>query len=328
MRSLITSLALALLSGLVMAQKPALEFSDPGWDFGRRIQGAVDSKTIEITNNSQRTVKIKISKTCGCIETKARQMTIEAGDTADLYIGLDTKRGEGEIKKFVLLETDDPAQRLYNLPMTGFIETVWNLSSTDINLDKLRRKPGTIASFEISFREGAKTKITMIMSHAGRFDAKQVPIEKGKDGRRRIRVDLALVKGAETGHFEDVILVGSDDKDIPQRMVRLSGQLLTSTTVTPNQLAFGLLKPDVDKSLTLKVVKSDGDGMRVVEVVCENPHIKTEVKEVTKGKVWEVKVTARPKAGQRDLRGTLRIRIDEPGEIVHKVNFYGRVLLP
>jgi uncharacterized protein DUF1573 len=327
MRSLAHVLAFCLFIGTALAQKPALELSEPGWDFGRRIQGAVDARVITVKNTSTRTIKAKVTKTCGCMEVREKKLEIAPGASAELHLGLDTKRGEGAIKKFVLLETDDPNQRLYSLPMTGFIETVWNLDRKDINLDNFQRKDGVITSFEINIRKGHDTKITGMKSHTGSFAMTTVPLET-KDGSRRYRVDLSLAGKIETGYFEDVILVMADDKDIPQRMIRIAGKVMTSTTVTPNSLAFGLLKPGTPKTLTLKVTSTHGNQMQVLGVDCEHAMISTSFREVEKGKVWEVKVTANPEAGTRDLRGILRIRIEEPGQVIQKVNFYGRILLP
>ncbi|MEZ6195645.1 MAG: DUF1573 domain-containing protein [Planctomycetota bacterium] len=327
-RLVLAALVAATLAVPGLAQgKPSLELSSPGWDFGERLQGEVEHKAITIKNVGRRKITAKVTKTCGCIGTTQRTLEIEPGTSVDLQLELDTKRGEGEIKKFVLLETDDPVQRLYSLPMTGVIHQIWSISTYSITLDRIHRGPDVVGHFDIRVRKGHDVKITGILSSTNLIatEMKELPQE---DGSKLYRVELRLEDKIETGYFEDVIVVTSDDKDFPQRAARVSGEILTSTTVSPDSLAFGLLKPGVKKTMKLTVSKPSGDGLRIVEVTCEDDFISTAFHEKEKGRVWEIEVTIDPKEGQKDVRGTIRINYSEPGQVITKVNYYGRVLLP
>ena len=321
-------LVLVLMASATFAQSPEITVSEKGWDFGTRLQGEMDKKVITIANNGDEILVIKkVEVTCGCISTVLNDKVVPVGDNVTLTLKLDTRRGEGEIKKFVILHSNDPKQPRLQMPMTGTINTIWNVSTQILNLGAVKNGAPFETSFTINVRKGHKVKIVNIMTNSG-FLVTEPKRFENEDGSYGWKIKVTLSDKIQTGYFEDIILVQTDDKVIPQRGMRAVGEILSSTKMTPKKLNFGVLVPGRKKTLTIRLEKEQGIGLEVLETNCKDKSISTEIVEVEKGKIYEVKVTVDPKAGERELRGRLHITVEEPGGVVLNVDYYGRILLP
>ncbi|MEE9393882.1 MAG: DUF1573 domain-containing protein [Planctomycetota bacterium] len=325
---ILPALLLLTLCATAAAQNPVLELSESGWDFGERIQGEFDQKVITISNTGQETLVIKkVEVTCGCISVDMPIKVIAVGESADLTLKLDTRRGEGEIKKFVILHSNDPKGSKLKMPMTGTIQTIWNISTHIINLGEVKNGAPFKTSFKVTVRKGYKIKLLNILTNSG-FLLTEPKRFKNEDGSYGWDVTVTLSDKIQTGYFEDLIAVQTDDKVIPQRAMRAVGTILSSTKMSPKKLNFGVLIPGKKKTLTVRLEKEQGTGLEVVETNCSDKMISTEIIVIEEGKIYEVKVTVNPAADQRELRGRLHITVEEPGGVVLNVDFYGRILLP
>ena len=137
-------LALLLCAASGLAQAPRIQFSETAWDFGTRDQGSPgETKIVKVENVGVRELRItELDVTCGCVQPHFRghkpkyfkgaqklDIALAPGASIDLILDLHTERGEGEIKKFVTVKSNDPTQRVVNLPMTGTLKPRWWIAS-------------------------------------------------------------------------------------------------------------------------------------------------------------------------------------------------------
>lgn len=328
LRCLLALAALPLLTSLACGQGGPLVLSQPDWNFGEHLQGGTDSHVITIYNQSDRPVRItKVTVTCGCVTAKVSKNLVDPDDTIQLELKLDSRRGQGVIEKMVIIETDAAQQRKIELPVRGVIHTVWDLSTQSLQFGEVKAGTAATASFRIAIRKGHDVEVVKVLSNTGFLKHELKPF-LDDDGTHGFVVELKLSDRVETGYFEDIILVQTNDEAVPQRGLRVFGEILPATDVSPRHLNFGVLIPGEKKTLKVRLEKSSGGAMRVVQATSTEPMISTEVTEVEPGRVWEIEVTVDPDPDRRELRGVLAIMLDEPGSVTVNVDFAGRILLP
>ncbi len=310
------------------AQKAGLKFSEPGWDFGKREQTDTVSKVIQVTNTGARTVHVKkIELTCGCIEAKLDKMTIGPGESVKLNLRLVATRGEGAIKRFVIIHSDDPFAREVKLPMTGFIRPIWTLDVKGRLLDFGEVKNGASTTKRVTLTVRPEYKIDIVdviaQTSGGDVSVKRTPFKNERGYGWYL--DITLSGQLPTGDFEGITRVETDFSAFRFRGFRLVARIITTTEVSPKVLRPGVLKPGTTWTGEILVTKKLGAGMRVASAFCKDPRVKLDVETIEEGKRYRIKVALTPGPKDTELRGTIAILVDEPGSQNFEVKFRARV---
>ncbi|MCA9321873.1 MAG: DUF1573 domain-containing protein [Planctomycetes bacterium] len=327
-RVLITGLFLVLNAMSAAGQwRPRIEASAPGWDFGVRNQGGKDTHSIALKNVGKAELVIKkVSTTCGCVQPSLPENTrIAAGESATLMLELDTNRGEGEIKKFVIVESNDPIQPKLMLEMTGTIHPAWCFDGHTLHFGPVPNGQPTSKTMRLRVRADCEVAIKQILAHPEdrlKVTPKPYRLENGEHGWD---LEVALVGKMEAGYFEGVVFVTTDYEERSSRGFRVGAEITSSSQVTPQRLAFGILEPGATKTIALELRKAHGDGLRVADVVCKDERITSKVTPIEDGVAYRIDVTLTAREGDEDLRGQIEIGIDEPGWVVHKIDYYAKV---
>lgn len=335
------AIALLLSAAAGFAQAPRIQFSDTAWDFGTRDQGSPgETKIVKVENVGVRDLRIReLDVTCGCVQPHFRghkpkyfkgaqklDISLGPGESIDLILDLHTERGEGEIKKFVTVKSNDPTQRVVNLPMTGTLKPRWWIAEKELLLGEIRHGAGFTRTFRVVVRPDTKLELESVDCFPGdQFETERRPFRDEETGQYGWDVTISMNEREAVGYFEGAILVVTDHEPFPRRMVRFTGSVVTSTQVKPGKLNFGTLEVGKPTVRTFAIEKVAGSGMRIVSVTCKDERIQTELIEKVAGKTYEVRVTLTPQAGDESIRGTLLVQLSEPGEVFHDVAYYGRV---
>ncbi len=329
MKTALTSILFLFVCLPAVDAQSFLKFSEPGWDFGKRDQTQDASKVIQVTNNGTRAVHVKkIELTCGCIEATLDKMVIQPKETVNLNLHLIAKRGEGEVKKFVIIHSDDPYTPQAKLPMTGFIQPIWWLSLKGLVLDfgEVENGSSTTKRVSVMVRPGTKLELVDVLFDPsdGQIKIKKTPF-KNKDGVHGWHLDVALGGRLSTGDFEGIVRIETDYAPFRFRGFRVMGRVVTATEVSPQVLRLPTLKVGETWTGEIVVTKKRGTGMRVATVFCKDPRVSLKSEVIKEGQSSRVAVSITPKAGDKEIRGVIQIGIDEPGYHMFEVKYRGRV---
>ncbi len=327
---LVASPARAAEMPLTGPQRPALVVEDGGWDFGRVDHSVELEKTLVLRNRTRRPIIIKeVTQTCGCIQASIDHKEIAGGASAKLVLKLIAARGEGEIKKHVIIRSNDPFQPELKLPMTGHIDPVWwpDLDGHLIDFGKVKNGDTVTKTFRVRVREGFElNKVEALVHPAGGCLSLERTEVKDEDGRRAWDFKLTLGGRMETGSFDGMIRIDTDFAPRPFRGYRIIAEIVSSTEVTPASLNLGRLERGKTWTGRIEVLKTLGDGLTIPSAHCEDPRVKLEKVEVEKGKRFEIKVRIDPGAEAEVLRGEIILVLEEPGQRVVKIPYRGRVI--
>lgn len=306
-----------------------LKFSEPGWDFGKREQTDTATKVIKVTNRGSRTVRVKkIELTCGCVQAKLGKMVLSPGDTTDLTLNLFATRGEGEIKKYVILHSDDPYVPKAKLAMTGFIRPIWTLDVKGRILEFGEVKNGESATKRVTLRIRPEFKIDLVEILAQpmgkQIEIKQTPF-KEEDGHYGWHLDVTLSGALSNGDFEGVVRVETDFAKFRFRGFRILAHVVSTTAITPKVLRMGTVKAGTTWTGEIQLMKATGTGLKLISATSKDPRTKLTSEVIEAGKHIKVKVAITPDAKDLDVRGTILVEIDEPGYKSFEVKYRGRV---
>lgn len=318
--------AFAVIAG-AQTKGPLISASDSGWNFGEVNEGDLKDHEITLTNNGDQPLEIKkIDVTCGCVEAKMFDTWIAPGKSLPLKLHLDSRRGgHGEIKKQVILTTNSAQTPKFELQMEGVIKPVWWLKDINVNLGTMPNGVVNEKKLRIYTAPGRTIKLLNVQTNPTDFaivDRKEV---KDPDGTGGWELTIRLPKNWESGVFEALCLMTTDFAPIPERACRLFGEFVGGITLSPSDLAFGPMKPGESKTMKVKVQKAQGEGMEIVQVDAKDENLKTSFKDIEKGKSAEIELTYTAPTKEGTFRGEVQVVINEPGQRVHTITYYGRV---
>lgn len=321
---------IAAFSVPAIAQKkgPVISIAETGWNFGAVNEGDEADKDITVTNTGDAVLEItKVETSCGCIIPKMEKMQIEPSKSAKLSLHLDAARGgHGEIKKVLTITSNCPQQPKVELTLEGVVKPIWWLKDISINFGEMPNGVVHERTFRIYAAAGAKVNLLKVTTSPAEFEVVGWKDAKDPDGTGGWEVTIRTPKKWESGYFEALCVMETDFKKVPQRGARFFGEFVGKIRVAPEDLAFGAMKPGEKKTLKVTVTKTEGEGMEIVRAESEDKGIATKITEKEKGKSGEVEVTFTAPQSEGSFKGTIQIAVDEPGQRVHTVNFYGRVV--
>jgi hypothetical protein len=305
---------------------PRLQPSAPGWNFGTVNQGDEKDYEITITNTGDAPLEVtKVEVTCGCIIAAMEKKALEPAESVALQLHLDARRGgHGQIKKEVILHSNDARNPTVSMHMEGVIKPVWWLPEININLGSMTNGVAQERKIRVYVQEGFDVKLLKVTTNPMEFAVGEINPFKDDTGRGH-EIAIKMPLKIESGYFEALVLFESDFKPIPQLACRLFGEFVGAIKISPPQLAFGIMKPGEAKTMKVTVTKTEGTGMSVVRAESKDPAITSKILEREPGKCVEVELTYTAPAAAASFKGQVFITVDEPGHRGHAVEFYGRV---
>ena len=329
---LVAAILIGLLAGTSSAQVkgPRLKLSTTVWDFGTRDQGEKDRKIVYLENTGDAILVIKkVSTSGGCVEPVMEPGTeIGPGHREPLVLNLDTNKGEGKIAKVITVESSDPRQPKSMISIRGTILPIWSLDVHTLNFGQVKNGDHATKVVRMKVRKGFDVKLKDVQfMPSDKIACVKKPF-KEKNGDYGWDLEISLIGKMETGGFEGIVLVSTDYAARPQRGFRVTADIVSSTRVAPGRLAFGLLKPGQKKTISVRLEKTLGHGLRVVDVVVKDSHLTCKTAEVEAGKIYRVDVTLTAGGKPGDIRGEIEIGLDEPGWRLVKLPYYAKVVKP
>jgi len=121
---LITLVALSQSAHGASQGQPRINLPRPEWDFGTVTEGAKLTRTFPVENAGGKSLEIRrVRGSCKCFtKVSVDKDTLEPGERATITVETDTKGRRGKLKKYIYIESNDPANPRARIRITGFIE--------------------------------------------------------------------------------------------------------------------------------------------------------------------------------------------------------------
>lgn len=251
-------LALALVvTSLAVHSSSAADWSDPVFPIKTHEFGtvAVASKTefvFPVVNTLSSTLHIQtVRASCGCTTPIVQTQYIAPGETGSILAKFNTDTFKGKKGATLTVVIDQPFYSEVRLRVDGYIRSDMVFFPGAIEFGRLNQ--GDAIS--------KKTKVL----YAGRSDWQVVDVRSNKpwlmpsvketlraNGQVNYEISVDVREDAPTGFFQDELVVVTNDRSMPNVPLRVSGQVESPLSISPQAVALGDIK--TGESISRKIV--------------------------------------------------------------------------
>jgi hypothetical protein len=234
--SIILFLSLFMIFGLgaiFAEQGPQVKFQEEKWDFGKVKEGQVKSHVFAFDNTGDAPLLIKRVRTsCGCAAALISDKNVQPGKKGELKVTLNTRGYEGNIAKYVYVESNDRSQPVKQLQISAQVEVP---PQPRIDLERYSVDSGLILEGEpipakAIIRNRGERELRVSFSHRdatyfyeGKPIDSELRIAAGKDAE----VEIKIPPRAKQGLIREYILLKSNDARRPNLSLYISGYIVT-----------------------------------------------------------------------------------------------------
>jgi hypothetical protein len=288
---------------------PMLVLEAPVFDFGAVDQGAVVRHAFRLHNAGDGDLHIEgVHAPCGCTAGIISERVVPPGGEGSVEVTFDTTGFGGRKTKTLSLWTNDSAEALHELTLTGEVRPKLVADPPMVYLGRIR--PGSEATGEVRVLKpsGERIKLAEVTAKSPGLDLAIVPGANG-DGGRRVAIRLA---GDVRGRFSNTLRILTTDPELPTLYVPVFGSVESDLTIVPSQLTFDDW-PGGRRSRRYLVVSNRGPKpVWITGVHVGNLPMDYAVKTVDAG--YEYRISMRLMRPTLSTRGTVRIYTTHPDE--------------
>jgi hypothetical protein len=221
------------LSGLFAQEGPKVKFQEEKWDFGKVKEGQVKTHVFVFDNAGDAPLLIKRVRTsCGCAAALISDKNVDPGKGGELKVTLNSRGYEGNIAKYIYVETNDRNQPVKQLQISATIEVP---PKPRIDLDRYSVDSGLILEGEpipakALIKNRGEKELRVSFSHR---DATYLHRGKPVDSELRIaagkeaEVEIVIPPRPKKGLIREYILLKSNDTRRPNLSLYVSGYIVT-----------------------------------------------------------------------------------------------------
>ena len=227
-------LFMVLSLGLLLAEEgPKVKFQEEKWDFGKVKEGQVQTHVFVFNNTGDAPLLIKRVRTsCGCAAALISDKDVGPGKKGELKVTLNSRGYEGNIAKYVYVETNDRSQPVKQLQISATIEVP---PRPRIDLERYSVDSGLILEGEpipakALIKNRGERELRLSFSHRdatylhkGKPVNSELRIPAGKEAEVEIKIPPRPKKGL----IREYILLKSNDTRRPNLSLYVSGYIVT-----------------------------------------------------------------------------------------------------
>jgi len=301
---------------------PFIRFDRRSWDFGELPQHTRVTQTFRIANEGTETLRLlKVEPDCGCTLIELDDRELEPGESVDLKVMFDSRDFEGEQRKVIIIETNDPGEPRIDLLLTANVKAELDCVPRVVDFGKVRRGEQPVRSVSLRALEGVPFETRLPEKGTERV---LWTVERDASlGPNAYRLDARLRADAPFGRFNEWI-------DIPvshpkYRHMRISIRGLVHGHFVPSEVGINFGTPAVGETVdrSIRVTGSTAAPYRITHAETTAPWLKASLRPDGNGYVLTVRLQA-DRSRQFEEKAILhstdpeqpRIEVDLKGKIL------------
>jgi hypothetical protein len=264
----------------------------------------------------------KVRTSCGCTAALISDKEIPPGGTGEIKTTFRTKGYQGDVKKSLTVESNDPENELVRLTMGGKVLSEVSVWPRYLNWESIEQgDPPRPRRISIWFPEGRGLRLEKIHS-----ESPSVVLKEESEEENKVIYSVALAENLPTGRFTGRITVRTNSERLQEVHVPFYGFVQGNVKVVPHLISVGTIAPGENVTRTLSLKKTGDQDFSVQKVKTTTEEITTEIIEKKKGSRYRIKVTYKPgnkTRGRIAERITIFMNGGEQGFL--EVPLYGKV---
>ncbi|TWU47678.1 DUF1573 domain-containing protein [Rubripirellula reticaptiva] len=241
----ISSIAcLNLVSSNVQAQDwTAAAFPVKTHQFGTVAVGSKTEFVFPVVNTMSNTMHIQtVRASCGCTTPIVQNQYIAPGETGSILARFNTDTFKGQKGATLTVVIDQPFYSEVRLRVDGYIRSDMVFFPGAIEFGNLAQGEAVAKSTKVLYAGRSDWQIMDVRSNKSWL----MPVVKEtvrENGRVNYELTVDVREDAPTGYFQDELVVVTNDRSMPNVPLRVSGQVESALSISPQAIALGSLKP-------------------------------------------------------------------------------------
>ncbi len=231
---LVFSFFLVFGAAILRAQEgPKVKFEEETFNFGKIKEGEVKTHVFVFQNTGDDPLVVKNVRTsCGCAAALVSDKTIDPGKKGEIKVTLNSRGYEGDITKFIYVESNDRSQPVKQLQISAMVQVP---PRPRIDLDRYTIDSGLILEGEpipanATIINRGEQELVVSFSHRdakyfsdGGKEVSELRIAAGK----QVEIEIKIPPRSKAGLIREYILLKSNDTRRPNLSLYVSGYIVT-----------------------------------------------------------------------------------------------------
>jgi Protein of unknown function (DUF1573) len=302
---------------------PRIRFDQTHHDFGEVEAGEEVEHTFTFRNVGDDVLAVKkVLTSCGCTGAIVSDGEVPPGGTGAVEAVFHTKGFQGNVKKSLTVESNDPENELVRLTIGGKVIPEVSVEPRYVNWGNLEPvNPPRPVELRIRFIGGRRLRLEKIQS-----ESPSVVLTRESEAENEVIYTVALAGNLPRGTVIGRITIQTNSEKVPEVHVPFHGSVQGHVKMVPNLLSLGRIAPGQEETRNLSLAKTGGPNFTVRKVETTTDEIRTEIIEERKGSRYRIKVSYKP-AGKTEGKIAERITIflSDGEESFLEVPLYGKV---
>jgi hypothetical protein len=284
------------------AQAPKITFESTRYDFGAVDQATTVTHRFAFRNTGGLGLKLdNVRTSCGCTATASTTAGVPASASGAVDVTCDTANDFGPRNKTVTVYSNDPAQPVSTLTLSGQVHAVAAADPPRLYMGHLGR--GQTAANDVHIL-GEVAPVGRVETVGKSVNATVSDTPNG----RRLRV--AIKDDAPLGAFTDTVTIATGNPRHPLLAVAITGVVDGNVVVSPPQVNFGVATAGAEVSRVVGVQNRSRRPLRI-SAVRLRPAIGTAAVSPLAAGQFRITVTLRAGLPPGKISGTLEVDTDD-----------------
>lgn len=254
-----------------------IEVSPMTFDFGEKWEGEKAEGEYTVKNVGEGPLTIQVRSTCGCTVPTQPKSPLQPGESSTFKIGFTTQGHPGKANKAVRVISNDPTNATVNIPVTGTVKPLVAMTpANQIRFNELTPNSEETQSIKLvnQYTEPLKLKL----KDGQDFGKYKVELKTVKEGTEYELV-ASTVPPLASGWNRASVILETGLSELPLITIGVYGNAQPLVLAAPSRL----MVADSQKqpmTHTIRVQYRAESPVKITEVSCDVPGVKTEIKEV------------------------------------------------
>ena len=290
------------------AKGPVIRLDQRTVDFGRIPQHVSRAQTFTLRNDGTEPLRIlKVTPDCGCTMAQPADTVIAPGASTTLRVVFNSGENEGDQRKVVVLETDDPADPRIEILLLAHVAPDVEISERILDFGPVRRGGSPLLSTILKAEPGVPFTVR---TPVGADDLVRWRVARDPQaGPGAWKVEARIRPDAPFGRFNVRVEIPFDHPKVKSDRISVRGFIHAYFRPVDEAINFGSSRAGDTLTRTLRL-KADGPGKyRITAALPSVPWLTTSLQR--EGDDYLLTVTLAAEDPMR-LRETVKIETTDP----------------
>ena len=225
---------LVISTCMILGEKaPKIKFEHESWDFGRVNQGEMLTHVFPFSNEGDDTLHInRVWTSCGCTAALVSEEKVAPGKTGEIKVDFNTQGYEGEVSKYIYVESNDPRYPRKQLTVKARINVPprprIDLDHYSMDIGLILDTEGIQAETKIRNRGELELKVDCSHQDATFYqDGKKLSFPLRIPAGKEEEVEIKIPSRQRKGLIREYVLIKSNDPYRGTLSLYLSGYVVT-----------------------------------------------------------------------------------------------------